>query len=188
MTNTSTKQRLTAAALAATLAISASAMVAGAAQAQSTASSTANAVALVIDSISITGQRDLLFGNIIPDTTLAGTVRVPPKESAVAAVAVVTHIGGEQSAKFLTSGSPSTGVTYDLVVPPTIIGGGSFMQIRNWLIGFGGVLDNGVAPPRAGTTSSGGTQTVYVGATIDVADNQPPGTYTNTFDITVTYN
>ncbi|WP_373861577.1 DUF4402 domain-containing protein [Burkholderia multivorans] len=39
-----------------------------------------------------------------------------------------------------------------------------------------------------GTAGTAGTQTVYVGGTLNVAGNQAPGAYSGTFNVTVAYN
>jgi hypothetical protein len=43
-------------------------------------------------------------------------------------------------------------------------------------------------PSATGTLSSGGTQTLYVGGTLNAAANQVQGIYTGTFNVTVAYN
>jgi hypothetical protein len=125
------------------------------------------------------------FGNIAVNNT-AGTVVLP----AAAGVPVRTVTGGctlpatagtVSAASFTVTGT--TGYTYSITLPASasLTGPGPAMT-----------ADTFVSSPTvaAGGVLTGGTQTLYVGATLNVGASQTAGTYTTPapFTVTVNYN
>lgn len=112
-----------------------------------------------------------------------GTVTVSPsgvRNSSGGVVLVTT--GSGSVAQFTISGDPSAGYSISLPADGTV-------QLAN---GAGqGMAVNGFSssPPTAGQLSPvGGTQTIAVGATLSVGANQPPGSYSTSFSVSVDYN
>ncbi len=48
-------------------------------------------------------------------------------------------------------------------------------------------LTSFTSSPSSGLLSSGGAQTIRIGATLVVSNSQPPGSYSGTFNVTVNY-
>jgi spore coat protein U-like protein len=154
---------------------------------QSSGTATANANATIVLPLILVFGQDLDFGTMIAGAT-PGLVTVPPVQTPVAVVAGgVTHLGGEASAIFRASGEPFATVNVTLTsLPATIDSPTDSMTIRDWLLSLN--PGGGAGPsPQSGTLAPTGME-IIVGATIDVRANQPVGTYTNTFDLTVSYN
>jgi hypothetical protein len=143
-------------------------------------SATANATATIITPISIEKKVDLNFGNIVANST-GGTVTIAtdntPKYNKVAAPSIP---GTRSAASFEVKGF--AGVTYSIELPKTITlkkdGGKETMTVDNFVSN----------PSGTGLLSASGSQTVNVGATLNVAANQVAGTYKNTTDLKVTVN
>lgn len=153
-------------------------------------SATATATATIITPISIENTGDLKFGNIVANST-GGTVTIEtngtPKYNGVAAP---SSIPGEISAaSFEVKGF--AGATYAITLPGTITltktnGNGNGNAYGN---SEKMTVDNFVSNPNGtGLLSNSGSQTVNVGATLNVAANQVAGTYKNTTDLKVTVN
>jgi hypothetical protein len=143
-------------------------------------SATATATATIITPISIEKKVDLNFGNIVANST-GGTVTIAtdntPKYNKVAAPSIP---GTRSAASFEVKGF--AGVTYSIELPKTITlkkdGGKETMTVDNFVSN----------PSGTGLLSASGSQTVNVGATLNVAANQVAGTYKNTTDLKVTVN
>lgn len=143
-------------------------------------SATATATATIITPISIKKKVDLNFGNVVANST-GGTVTIAtdntPKYNKVAAPSIP---GTRSAASFEVKGF--AGVTYSIELPKTITlkkdGGKETMTVDNFVSN----------PSGTGLLSASGSQTVNVGATLNVAANQVAGTYKNTTDLKVTVN
>jgi len=80
------------------------------------------------------------------------------------------------SASFTVTGEPGNSFSISAIADTTIDSGANSMDVTE------------ITPSLAGSgTLTGGTYIFTVGATLHVAANQPAGTYTGTFDITVNY-
>ncbi|MDF1560243.1 MAG: DUF4402 domain-containing protein [Bacteroidales bacterium] len=142
-----------------------------------TASATATAV--IVSPITIAKDADLSFGNIIADTD-GGTVVVDPAGARTLNGLTSPSVTGTiTAASFTVTGLADA--TYAIILPVShiISSGGNNMTV-----------DNFTSTPNATGTLTGGTQTLNVGATLNVTGSQPAGTYTNAtgFDVTVNYN
>ncbi|MEO8311768.1 MAG: DUF4402 domain-containing protein [Caldimonas sp.] len=159
------------------------------AMAQSSATGTGTATATVIRPITITNSIDALaFGNIVP-SGVAGTL-----ELTAAAVTVATPAGGitqpaatpgtRTAASFTVGGEG--GFTYAITLP------GVAQTITGPAAATMTVTAFTSSPAATGTLSNAlgvaGTETLYVGGTLNVGVNQAPGNYTGTFSVTVAYN
>jgi hypothetical protein len=148
------------------------------AQATATAAASAN----VIAPISMVKNVDMNFGNIAVSVSSGGTVILVPSGTrstgGPGGVTLPVTSGTVAPASFTVSGNPS--YTYAITLPGTVtITNGSHSMTVN---GFTSV------PSSTGALSTGGSQNITVGATLNVSAAQSPGTYTNGAGVPVTVN
>lgn len=156
---------------------------------QNGAKSTAQGHAEIVAPITITKVTDINFGKLAVHATNGGTVVVTPASgtgrSATGGVTFSTANTGTVGAAEFTVGGQGN-YTYHLGLPSaslSLVGTPSgTMTADTWTSSLG-VSGNG-------TLSSGGSQTIYVGATLNVTGGQTPGVYSSTvpFEVTVDYN
>lgn len=150
--------------------------------AQATASATATAT--IIEPIAISKTEDMNFGNVA--VIGAGTVVLAPASSrtATGGVTLPVNAGTVTAAEFEVTGEGDN--TYSITLPSsdytiTRVSGSETMAVNTF-----------VSNPTAGSGGqlTAGTQTLFVGATLNVGAAQVPGVYTNGtgFDVTVNYN
>lgn len=127
--------------------------------------------------VGIVNDIPLSFGTLISGPT-SGTATVTSGGVTTTTGGVIAFGGGSAPASFtitIAQGNPN----YTILLPASanLIGPGGPMIVD----GFGSTPGNGghIRPPT-------GFQTMTVGATLHVGANQAPGTYSGTFDITVT--
>ena len=139
--------------------------------------------ATILEPIHLANVRDMKFGNISAGET-PGTVILSPtaasSRTTTGGVTLPSGSGTVQSAKFIISGEAA--LPYSIVLPSeTIIlsNGLSLMTIGSFTSD----------PPGSGIMTSG-SESIYIGATLNVNANQEPGIYKSTkdFEITVNYN
>jgi hypothetical protein len=149
---------------------------------QQTASATASASATIITPISISKTVDLNFGNVAVGGT-SGTVAITAAgvRSATGGVTLPATAGSPAAASFTVTGQGS--YTYAITLPSTAT---TIDDGLSHTMTVGTFVSN---PGTTGTLSSG-TQTLTVGATLNVGANQTPGVYTSAtpFTVTVQYN
>jgi hypothetical protein len=85
---------------------------------------------------------------------------------------------GTSAATFTVAGLASAGYSITLPASTTLTSGGNNMTVNTFTSN----------PSGTGTLSGGGTQTLSVGGTLQVGASQPTGTYSGSFNVTVTYN
>lgn len=144
-------------------------------------SATATASATITTPISITKTVDLNFGNVAVSTT-AGTVILKPAgtRTTTGGVTLPATNGTVTAAEFTVEGAAD--YTYAITLPTepiTITGPGEPMTVSTF-----------TSTPSSTGTLTGGTETIKVGATLNVAGGQAAGTYTSAtpFEVTVNYN
>lgn len=145
------------------------------------ASATAASEATIIQPIAIAKNVDLNFGNIVALTT-AETVTVAPNNTRSSSnpLSLPTATPGTISAaKFTVTGLADA--TYSITVPPAfnVTSGANTMEVSTF-----------VTNPTPTGVLTGGTQELFVGATIAVSADQAAGVYSNAdaLVITVAYN
>lgn len=147
---------------------------------------TATATATIVTPISITKTVDMNFGNVAVINT-PGTVVLTPASvrSVTGGVTLPVVAGTVTAASFTVTGTP--GYTYsitlpstDLVIQRTTPPGPETMTVNVFTS----------TPTPTGTLGIGGTETLNVGATLNVAGSQAPGVYVSPspFSVTVNYN
>jgi len=144
---------------------------------------TATATATIVTPISITKTVDMNFGNVAVQASTGGTVVLVPAgtRTATGGVTLPAVAGTVTAAAFTVSGQGN--YTYSITLPSTdltITSGSNTMAVNVFTS----------SPSPIGTLSAGGTQTLTVGATLNVAAAQPAGTYISgtPFNVTVNYN
>ena len=155
-------------------------LFASSAFAQVTASATATAT--IVTPIAITKDVDMNFGNVAVNASV-GTVVLTPAgaRSATGGVSFLAATPGTiTAASFTVTGL--AGATYSITLPAgalTITSGANTMTVDTW-----------TSSPTPTGTLTGGTETLTVGATLNVGASQPAGTYVSgtPFDVTVNYN
>ena len=150
--------------------------------AQSTASATGSAT--VITPISIARVNNMNFGNLAVSASTPGTVVLAPAgtRSATSGVTLPNVTGTVSAASFTVTGEGSS--TYAITLPGTAYTitratGSETMTVTNF-----------TSTPSSTGTLTAGTQTITVGATLNVSAGQVSGSYTNAtgFNVTVNYN
>ena len=144
------------------------------------ATGNASASATIITPISIVKNTDMNFGNIATNGAVGTVVLLPAGgRSFTGGITFPITTGTVTPATFEISGS--SGFTYAITLPTTItITSGTNSMIVN----------NFTSTPSATGILTGGTQTIKIGSTLNLAAAQAEGAYTTTtnFDVTVNYN
>ena len=148
--------------------------------AQSTAQATATAT--IVIPISISKTADMNFGNLAVDAVLGGSVVLAPggSRSVTDGVTLPATSGTVSAAAFTVTGN--AGYTYSITLPGNIVlnHSGSFESMA---------ADTFTSTPSGTGTLTGGTEDIFVGATLWIGAGQLDGVYTSSdFDVTVNYN
>ena len=158
-------------------------IIAGTSVSFAQATATASASANIITPISIAKTVDMNFGNVAVSATIAGTAILAPggtrTTGGAGGVTLPATTGTVSAASFTVSGQAS--YTYAITLPSTTVtlsSGTNTMGINTFTS----------SPSATGLLSSGGTQTLTVGATLDVSAGQASGSYTNATAVPVTVN
>ncbi|HCT94873.1 MAG: hypothetical protein A2X19_10670 [Bacteroidetes bacterium GWE2_39_28] len=142
-----------------------------------------NASATIITPISIAVVDHMNFGNVAASGSL-GTVVLTTAgaRSVTGGVSLPTTTGTVSAANFTVSGQAN--FTYSITLPSSVtitrVSGSETMTVNTFTSD----------PATTGTIGGGGTQSLSVGATLNVAASQVAGAYTSgsTFNVTVAYN
>jgi hypothetical protein len=143
-------------------------------------SATANTSATVITPIAISKTVDMNFGNIAVSPTIAGTVVLAPAgtRTKTGGVTLPAVNGTVAAASFTVTGLGTS--TYSITLPSSITLNGTPSGTMT--------VNNFTSTPSGTGALTAGSQTVLVGATLNVSAAQAAGSYTNTTDMTVTVN
>lgn len=133
--------------------------------------------------ISISKDSEMSFGTIAVSSG-GGTVVLHPSGSRTASGGIMlpSLTGTVSAARFTVTGD--AGYTYAITLPAT-----DFV-LTNTVSSATMTINVFTSTPSATGTLSGGTETVLVGATLNVSGSQTAGSYTNAagFEVTVQYN
>lgn len=130
----------------------------------------------------ISGSTALSFGSFVAGS--GGTVAVSAN-SLRTATGNVTLINSGPGAASQSTVTGTAGSTYSITLPANGVvflsdGNSNTMAVNNF-------VSNPVATSGSTGLLSAGSQTLYIGATLGVSNNQPPGSYSGTFNVTVVY-
>lgn len=143
------------------------------------ATTSADASATIVTPLAIVKVTDLLFGKLTAGGA-GGTITMTPAgvRTAGGGVTLFTQGNISNAASFTVNGEGT--LTYAITLPPsdvTLISGSDSMTVNTFS-----------SDPSGTGTLAAGTQTLSVGATLNVAANQPAGNYTGNFNVIVDYN
>jgi hypothetical protein len=151
-------------------------------------SATATASATIVTPIAIANATNMNFGNVAVSASTAGTVILATDGSrttgGAGGVTLPATAGTVSAASFSVTGSAN--YTYSISLP------GGATTIDNNATGTM-TVDTWTSNPTVGAggnLGAGGAQTLYVGATLNVAAGQEIGAYSSDtpFSVTVNYN
>ena len=164
----------------AVLAVAVTGFGASDASAQATDTKSANINALINNPIALNWVQDMDFGEAAPSTTATTVVLNPDGTIDATSTAIGTNAALAQEARFTVSGLPSQAYTVALPDDVTVVltGPGTDMAVT------------GFTHDATGTLSSAATQPdgFGVGATLNINAEQAAGSYSGSFDVTVSYN
>ena len=135
-----------------------------------------NATATVFQAMTVTGARNLDFGNVFPG------------------VASTIGVTAATSGRFDLTGQASGNVNLTFTLPATLTSGGNNLPIGTWdgctnptntTAGCTSFTPSAAASPSA--FSGAGALFVWVGATVSPAANQAAGSYLGTVTLTAAY-
>lgn len=130
----------------------------------------------------ISGTTSLSFGSFVAGSGGTIIVSAASARSATGGVTLITSGGGAASQSTVTG---TSGSTYSITLPANGVvtlsdGNAHTMAVDNF-------VSNPVATSASSGLLSGGSQLLYIGATLSVGNNQPVGSYSGTFTVTVSY-
>lgn len=145
-------------------------------------SAIASASASIVAPISMAKTVDMNFGNAATSATAGGSITLAPDGARLTGGTGVTlpaTAGTVSAASFVVSGAP--GFTYAITLPASALlhGPGTASLLVDAFTS---------SPAINGTLSPTGSQTLMVGATLNIAAAQMPGTYTNAAGVPVIVN
>jgi len=147
------------------------------------ATATASATATIITPISISKTVDMNFGNIAVSASTAGTVVLSTASGrttgGAGGVTLPATTGTVAAASFAVAGQAS--YTYAITLPTSA----TLSDGATHTMAVSAFTSN---PSVTGALSTGGTQTLLVGATLTVSAAQAAGTYTSSTAVPVTVN
>jgi len=145
--------------------------------------------AVVVTPLSFIEVDDLNFGTIVPSSTSSGVVRLQSNGTRTATNGIVLIGNDHQPAEFAGRGTQNQIV--DIAVGANTVlltGPGPAMPMAQFQIGSTPTTILTTSPTFFRIGSPTGIFRFPVGAELTVGQNQPPGTYSATWEITLNYN
>lgn len=140
--------------------------------------------AVLLRGLTLRPEQPMDFGVLAPLSTTGGTVTISPTGLVTSSVPeIITSASGQrQPGSFHVTGQPNA--TYAVVLQPSssLSAAGATMQVSGFTYGFDSSGSGGI-----GRLDASGEQMLFVGATLSIAADQPPGEYSGTYLVTVTY-
>jgi hypothetical protein len=142
--------------------------------------------ARILRPITLSVGQDLSFGTILPSTTRTSTVRVNLNDTATPGGGALMF--GATHGASRTSGQGTLNQIIIITRPTTVwlLGPGPRMRARSWSLGTTTGLRR-IATNQYRIIGAGGNFAFRMGATLDIARNQPDGLYQGSFTVTVNY-
>ncbi|MBK8727438.1 MAG: DUF4402 domain-containing protein, partial [Holophagaceae bacterium] len=140
---------------------------------------TLTVTAVVIGPITIANTQALHFGTAVRGT-VAGTIVLTPAgvRSSTGGVTLMTGAPLATPASFTVTGNANSTFAITLPASAPLTSGANSLNASAFTS----------TPSLTGSLSAGGTQSLAVGGTLNVAANQAEGDYAGTFNVTVAYN
>ena len=135
---------------------------------------TGNASVIIEQAITATQTQQMNFGIITPLAS-AGTAILSP--AGAVSSGTLSFYGTPAAAEFSITAAPSTTLTITYS-NGTVTSGGNNMTIDTF---------TSTSTPSLNTTDGTGALALLIGGTLHVGANQPSGTYTGTYTVTVSY-
>ena len=135
---------------------------------------TGHATVIIKKFIELSETTQMHFGTV-QSSGLAGDVTLAPNGTRTS-VASTQYSGTATPGTFSVVADPNT--TLSVTIGSTTLADLSSNTI---------VLDTMAYTPAVATTNGSGSLTIHTGGTITLAPNQPSGTYTGTYNVTVDY-
>jgi len=142
------------------------------------ATTSANATARIVTPIAIAKTADMNFGDVVAGGSAGTVVLTPAGVRSATGGTTLGNAGATAAAAFNVTGQGSATYSISLPASTTVTSGGNTMTVNAFASN----------PSGTGALSAGGSQALTVGATLNVGASQATGTYTGTFNVTVTYN
>ena len=129
--------------------------------------------------IAVSPVQALAFGKFAAGSGGTVTIGANGTRSGGGGVVLLPSAGGS-AAQFGVSGEPNTSYAITLPANGTVqlASGSNSMAVNSF----------SSSPNAVGQLSLGGSQTLSIGATLNVAGNQPPGNYSGSFNVSIDYN
>jgi Domain of unknown function (DUF4402) len=141
----------------------------------------------VVRPLSFVIDDNLEFGTLIPGN-VAGTVTMAPTGVRTATNGITIVGGGHKPASFAGRGAFNQRVDISLGSNSIFITGpGPRMRVRTFVVGSTPTAVLTTTPLRFRIAAANGIFAFPVGATLEVGANQPPGTYSGNWSITLNY-
>lgn len=140
----------------------------------------------MLQPVNLSVTAEINFGTILPSTTRASTVRVNQNNTVTPGGGAVM-VGASHAVSRISGQGTRNAVV--LITRPTTVwltGPGPQMRARSWTLGTTTGLTR-VTGNQYRITGTGGNFTFRLGATLDVARNQPEGQYQGSYAVTVNY-
>lgn len=135
----------------------------------------------IVAPISIVKDIDMNFGDIAVQGGVAGTVIMTPAGGLTPSAGITLPTSTSSAAQFTVGGE--TGYTYSITLPASVVLTDTVSATTMTVNAF-----NSTPTVAAGGTLTGGSETVFVGATLNVGALQAAGVYSNATDLVVTVN
>lgn len=153
------------------------------------ANSTQDSEAVVVTPLSFLEVNDLKFGTIVPSSTSDGTVTLASNGTRTATNGIVLIGSAHQTAEFAGQGTQNQIVDIAIGANSILLTGpGPAMQVSQFQIGSTPTTILTTNPRFFRIGSPTGIFRFPIGAVLEVAQNQPAGTYSGTWEITLNYN
>lgn len=140
----------------------------------------------MVQPITLTVTQELNFGSLVPSTTRTSTARVNLNDTATMGGGALLVGTTHKASRIAGQGTRNQVI---LITRPTTVwltGPGPQMRARSWTLGTTTGLTR-TTGNQYRITGTGGNFTFRMGATLDLARNQPEGLYQGSFVVTVNY-
>ncbi|GGE77200.1 hypothetical protein CR103_07125 [Massilia psychrophila] len=146
--------------------------------------------AVLATPVVVTKTADLSFGKFAAGTAGSITISTSGTRSVSGGVLAFADGPAMTAAAFVVSGAPGAAysITHSGTATLSRLGGVDTMLMTKSSAGGAAGAANGTTNAAPGSVLNNGSQTIYIGATLDVGAGQAGGSYSGTLAVTVEYN